>query len=59
MSTTINASRKILASAIEYLPFGGIMGLTYGNGLSLSQGYDNQYRISSIVVGSILNLTYG
>jgi len=33
--------------------------ITYGNGLSLSQGYDNQYRISSIVTGSILNLTYG
>jgi YD repeat-containing protein len=25
----------------------------------LTQGYDNQYRISSIVTGSILNLTYG
>ena len=25
----------------------------------MSQGYDNQYRIASIVVGSILNLTYG
>jgi RHS repeat-associated protein len=48
-----------LASAIEYLPFGGIKTLTYGNGLLLSQGYDNQYRISSIITGSILNLTYG
>ncbi len=43
----------------SYLPFGGITGLTYGNGLTLVQGYDNQYRISSIVTGSILNLTFG
>jgi len=58
VSTTLNGQPKTLASAIDYLPFGGIKGLTHGNTLSLSQGYDNQYRISSIVVGSILNLTY-
>ncbi len=44
---------------ITYLPFGGITGLTYGNGLTLARGYDNQYRISSIVTGSILNLAFG
>jgi RHS repeat-associated protein len=59
VSTTLNGNPKTLASAITYLPYGGITGLTYGNGLSLSQGYDNQYRVSSIVTGSILNLTYG
>jgi RHS repeat-associated protein len=55
----MNKNPKTLASAITYLPFGGITGLTYGNGLTLTQGYDNQYRISSIVTGSILDLTYG
>jgi RHS repeat-associated protein len=59
VSTTLNGNPKTLASSITYLPYGGITGLTYGNGLSLSQGYDNQYRISSVVTGSILNLTYG
>ncbi len=59
VSTTLNGQPKTLASAIDYLPFGGIKALTYGNALSLNQGYDNQYRISSIVTGSILNLTYG
>ena len=49
----------LLASGISYLPYGGINGLTYGNGLSLSHGYDNQYRISSIIVGSIMSRTYG
>lgn len=47
------------ASNITYLPFGGITGLTYGNGFTLTQGYDNRYRMTSVVVGSILNLTYG
>jgi RHS repeat-associated protein len=59
VSTTLGGNPKTIASAITYLPYGGITRLTYGNGLSLSQGYDNQYRISSIVTGSIINLTYG
>jgi RHS repeat-associated protein len=58
VSTTLNGNPKILASAITYLPYEGI-GLTYGNGLSSTQGYNDQCRISSIVTGSILNLTYG
>ena len=59
VDTTLNGNPKTLASTITYLPFGGITGLTYGNGLTLTQGYDNQYRMTSVVVGSILNLTYG
>ena len=42
----------------HHIAFGGITFLTYGNNLSLTQGYDNQYRLSSIVTGSILNLAY-
>jgi len=59
VSTTLNGNPKSPASAITYLPYGGITGLTYGNGLTLTQGHDNQYRISSIVTGSILNLAFG
>jgi len=59
VSTTLVGNPKTLASAITYLPYGGITGLTYGNALFLTQGYDNQYRISSVVAGSILNLTFG
>ncbi len=32
VSTTLNGNPKTLASAITYLPYGGITGLTYGNG---------------------------
>lgn len=54
----LNGNPKTLASSISYLPYGWITGLTYGNTLSLSHGYDNQYRTSSIVVGSLMNRTY-
>ncbi len=59
VSTTLNGQPKTLASGIDYMPFGGIKALTYGNALTLNQGYDNQYGISSIVVGQILNLAFG
>ena len=59
MSAIVSNSPKTLASSISYLPFGGITALIYGNDLSLTQDYDNQYRISSIITGSLLYLTYG
>jgi YD repeat-containing protein len=58
VDTVLNANPKTLASGIQYLPFGGVTNLTFGNGLSLARGYDPQYRISTIVVGTILNQTY-
>jgi len=45
-----------LASSITYKPFGGMASLTYGNGLTGTISYDNQYRLSSILVSGILNL---
>jgi len=47
-----------LASNIAYKPFGGMKAITYGNGLSGTIGYDNQYRISSITTGAVLSLSY-
>ena len=58
VDTTLNGNPKTLASSISYLPYGWITELTFGNGLSLSHGYDNQYRTSSIVVGSVMSRTY-
>jgi RHS repeat-associated protein len=54
----VSTNSQTLASSIAYRPFGPITALTYGNGLSLSQGYDDQYRLSSIVLGSVLNFGY-
>jgi RHS repeat-associated protein len=47
-----------LATNIQYKPFGGMTSLTLGNGLSQSIGYDNQYKITSMVTGTIQNLSY-
>ena len=58
VSTTLNGNPKTLASSISYLPYGGITGLTYGNTISLTQGHDLQYRITSIVAGSVLDRSY-
>jgi RHS repeat-associated protein len=59
VSAIISGNLATLASSITYLPFGGLAGLIYGNSLSLTQEYNNQYRIASITVGSVLDLTYG
>jgi RHS repeat-associated protein len=47
-----------LATSITYKPFGGMSSITYGNGLSGTISYDNQYRIASMVTGTFQNLTY-
>ena len=47
-----------LATDIAYKPFGGMTSIIYGNGLTGSIGYDNQYRISNITTGSVMNLSY-
>lgn len=47
-----------LASNITYKPFGGVSSLTYGNGLAGSISYDNQYRVTSIIAGTVMNLSY-
>ena len=57
VSGVLNNSTAI-ASNINYLPFGGRMAITYGNGISSNFGYDSKYRISSIVTGTYQNLTY-
>jgi RHS repeat-associated protein len=47
-----------LATNIIYKPFGGMSGITYGNGLTGSISYDNQYRVTGITVGTVMNLSY-
>jgi len=59
VSMTTQGTPVTLASSITYMPFGGSASLTYGNSLSLTQTWDNQYRLSSITAGSVLSLSYG
>jgi RHS repeat-associated protein len=59
VSTTLNGQPKTVASNVTYLPYGGITGLTYGNNTALTQGFDLQYRITSIQAGSTMDRAYG
>jgi RHS repeat-associated protein len=47
-----------IASNITYKPFGGMSSLTYGNELTGTIGYDNQYRVSGITATGVVNLSY-
>lgn len=52
-----------LASSVSYQPFGGLQGLTYGNGLVLSKTFTQDYSLSTLTVvqgGSfVLNRSFG
>ena len=56
--TSVLNNAANLATNINYKPFGGISSLTYGNGLAGSISYDNQYRVTSITAGAVMNLSY-
>jgi RHS repeat-associated protein len=58
-ATSVLNGASTIATNINYKPFGGVSSLTFGNGLTQSSGYDNQYRISSIATGTaVINLSY-
>jgi RHS repeat-associated protein len=58
VDVVVGGAPKTLASAITHLPFGGITGLAYGNGLTLTRSYDAEYRVSSTAVSGALDLAY-
>jgi RHS repeat-associated protein len=47
-----------LAAGINYKPFGGVSSLSYGNGIAGSISYDNQYRVTGIIAGAAMSLSY-
>ena len=55
---TFNGQTQSLASNIGYMPFGEVTGLTYGNGKSLTQTYDTDYRLTGQTVPGVLALSY-
>ena len=60
VSTKINAAATpvTVASGITYAPFGPLTGLIFGNGIVLSQTYDQDYRLSTLAATGVQNLTY-
>lgn len=53
-----DGSTTTLASAINYVPFGDIETLTFGNGANLSQSWDTAYRLTAQSAPGILDLGY-
>ena len=58
VSAVINSTTTSLASSITYLPFGGVTGLTYGNGLTLTNSYNTAYQLTNRSIGSLINDAY-
>ncbi|MFZ5929840.1 MAG: hypothetical protein ACOY15_01350 [Pseudomonadota bacterium] len=60
VSTRINAAAApvTVASSITYAPFGPLTGLTFGNGVALTQTYDQDYRLTGIAATGVQNLGY-
>ncbi|WP_039913054.1 RHS repeat domain-containing protein, partial [Cellvibrio mixtus] len=54
-----SAAIQTLVDAVSYLPFGPANSYVYGNGLSHTYTYDQDYRLGSIQVGGVLNRSYG
>lgn len=53
-----DASTQVLASNVTRLPFGPIETLDYGNGLSLTRSYDQDYRLTDQDIPGILEASY-
>lgn len=49
-ATSVGDPSQTIASAIDYLPFGPVQTLQYGNGLELSLEIDADYRLSNLAV---------
>ncbi|MBI1215901.1 MAG: hypothetical protein GC185_08805 [Alphaproteobacteria bacterium] len=59
VSAVVNSTGTTLASSAAYLPFGPMSGFTYGNSLTYSATYNQDYNPTNITVsGGIANWTY-
>jgi len=58
VAADVDSTSTTLASSITYLPFGPMDALTYGNSLTFSAGYDDDYYPTSRAVSSIYSHTY-
>ncbi len=47
-----------IANNIEYMPFGGIESLTYGNSITLTNTYNQAYQLTGKQHGTLSNMSY-
>ncbi|RYY74106.1 MAG: RHS repeat protein [Gammaproteobacteria bacterium] len=53
-----NATVQTIASNMTYLPFGPAASYAYGNGLTHTNTFDTDYRLTNIQVGGVLSRGY-
>jgi RHS repeat-associated protein len=49
---------QTIANNATYLPFGSTTSLTYGNGLHKTLAYDQDYRLTGLSTGSVVDMSY-
>ncbi|MFC1896324.1 RHS repeat-associated core domain-containing protein, partial [Thermodesulfobacteriota bacterium] len=59
VTTSRDGTTMLLAGEVTHMPFGPVSGLTYGNGSSLTKGFDQAYRLEGIYSEGIQDVTYG
>lgn len=58
VTTTMTGTTHTLASNLDYQPFGPLAALDYGNGLSRVHQYDLDYRLTELVIPTVLDRSY-
>jgi len=58
-TTPTGGVAETVASNVNYLPFGALEDITFGNSLLMNQTYDNDYRLTGQILGSVYNRNYG
>lgn len=58
ITAVIDGVNQPIVEKINYLPFGPIKNLVYGNGLVESRIHDTSYRLQQITVGNVLSTQY-
>ncbi|MBB1416453.1 hypothetical protein H5187_04130 [Pseudoalteromonas sp. SG44-1] len=58
VSAQKNNTSNIIATNLDYLPYGPLSHLEYGNSLTLEQGYDNAYRLTNKKVTDTFDKKY-
>ena len=54
-----SGASQAVVSAVSYEPFGPVTALTYGNGISETRSFDQDFRMTKLAGGPVENLTYG
>ncbi len=58
VAAQVNATTTTLSSSMAYLPFGPMSDMTYGNSLTLSNTYDQDYLLTARSVNTVYSHTY-